>query len=29
MHSEALPRVGLGMPVYNAERYIEEALDSL
>ena len=29
MLSEKLPRVGLGMPVYNAERYIEEALDSL
>jgi glycosyltransferase involved in cell wall biosynthesis len=24
-----LPKVSLGMPVYNAERYIEEALDSL
>lgn len=29
MLSHAEPRVGLGMPVYNAERYLEEALDSL
>jgi glycosyltransferase involved in cell wall biosynthesis len=29
MLSERVPRVGLGMPVYNAERYIEDALDSL
>jgi glycosyltransferase involved in cell wall biosynthesis len=29
MHLDAPPRVSLGMPVYNAERYIEQALDSL
>jgi glycosyltransferase involved in cell wall biosynthesis len=29
MPSEKLPRVSLGMPVYNGERHIEEALDSL
>ena len=29
MSLEKSPRVSLGMPVYNAERYIEEALDSL
>jgi glycosyltransferase involved in cell wall biosynthesis len=23
------PRVSIGMPVYNAERYLEEALESL
>ena len=29
MASEKLPRVSLGMPVYNGERHIEESLDSL
>ena len=29
MTLERLPRVSLGMPVYNAERYIEEALGAL
>ena len=29
MSLDKAPRVSLGMPVYNAERYIEEALDSL
>jgi glycosyltransferase involved in cell wall biosynthesis len=29
MHDEALPRVSIGLPVFNGERYLEQTLDNI